>query len=94
MTLNGSKKRCRGSGCDAISRMLWNSGGSVVFRESRRPRLEIVGNLETRFPGNLGARGKFHGSFLDKKRKLKKKKLISREFAIFPDEQCLICIIF
>ena len=31
-------------------------------------RLEIVGNLETRCPGNLGARGKFHGSFLDKKK--------------------------
>ena len=33
---NGNEKRCRGSGCDAISGMLWNSGGSVVFRESRR----------------------------------------------------------
>ena len=55
-------------------------------------RLEIIGHLDTRCPGNLGGRGKFHENLLDKKiRKLKKKELISREFAIFPDEQRDLC---
>ena len=31
-------------------------------------RLEILGHLDTRCPGNLSGRGKFHRNFLDQKK--------------------------
>ena len=49
--------------------------------------LMIIGHMDTRFPGNVGGRGKFHVNFLDqgeKKRNLKKNSLLPASLQYFP----------